>query len=571
MINTPSYCSIRSVGCAADGRRTAACLLVRHVQLVHGVEFELDLFPGFQGDLELGAALGRVGEDVFAFLLNLPALVAGLDAGFERDAVGRSAGRVAPRVTQGTAAKLQAGIVTENRHQRGHVPHVDAAGGDGEHAGHGAPVLIEEDAARAVFFDELVAHDVDPAEGGFAVAFELADHGAVVQVVAARQTEGLGQHAEVDAVVRVAVEHGVHGAVDVQQHAVVTTPVGETRVGGETAGQVVVHDDGRAQGFGVFGAFVHLFRGRRGDVQVVTLALAGLLLRLVDGFHHKVEAVVPAHEGLAVDVLVVFGQIQAAAQAFVHGAAVVLGGQAELGLDGAAQQRTAVFVELVALDLDTVGRAAAGLHIGEGEAHVFQAQGADGLEAEHIADQRGEDVDHRAFFEKVEGVGHEGVEAGVVARHVFGAVGAALEIVHVGQQVGPDGGPGASGGPGGDGGGGLFTGHARLRGDLVAGQDVGVCRGVVRHPVGFAVLFYARFVGLHCHGYSLLALRLLTRFLSPGHSQLRVVARDRRMGGKYRVNDHNVNSVFVIKTIRNILWSYEYHFPTVAGLRGRGV
>src|SRR3569833_333258 len=469
MIKTPCYCLFRYVGCAADGRRTSACLLVRHVQLVHGVEFELDLFPGFQGDLQFGTVLGRVGKDVLAFFLDLTALIAGFDTGFERDAVGRGAGRVAPGMTQGAAAKLQAGIITEDRHQCGHVPHVDAAGGDGEHTGHGAPILIEEDAARAVFLDELVEHDVDPAQGRFAVAFELADHGAGVQMVAARQTEGLGQHAEVDTVVRVAVEHGVHGAVDVQQHAVVTAPIGETRVGGEAAGQVVVHDDGRAQGLGVFGALVHLFRGRRGDVQVVTLALAGLLLRLVDGFHHKVEAVVPAHEGLAVDVFVVFGQIQAAAQALIYGAAVVLGGQAELGLDGATQQRTAVFVELGARDLDTVGRTAAGLDVGEGEAHVFQAQGADGFEAEHIADQRGENVDHRAFFEQVDGVGHEGVVAGVVARYIFDAVGATLVVVEVGQEIGPYSSPGAGGGFGGDGGSGLFTGYARLWCDLDAG------------------------------------------------------------------------------------------------------
>jgi hypothetical protein len=52
-----------------------------------------------------------------------------------------------------------------------------------------------------------------------------------VQVVATGQAQHLGQHAEVDAVVRVAVEHGVHGAVDVQQHAVVAAPVGQARVG----------------------------------------------------------------------------------------------------------------------------------------------------------------------------------------------------------------------------------------------------------------------------------------------------------------------------------------------------
>src|SRR3569623_192400 len=109
MIKTPSKCSIRSVGCAADGRRTSACLLVRHVQLVHGVEFELDLFPGFQGDLHFGTALGRGGKDVLAFFLDLTALIAGFETGFERDTVGRGAGRVAPGMTKRAAAELHAG------------------------------------------------------------------------------------------------------------------------------------------------------------------------------------------------------------------------------------------------------------------------------------------------------------------------------------------------------------------------------------------------------------------------------------------------------------------------------
>jgi len=108
-----------------------------------------------------------------------------------------------------------------------HVPDMDAAGGDREDARHRAPVLIEEDAAAAVFLDVAVAHDVDPAQGRVAVAFQLADHGAGVQVVTAGQTQDLGQHTEVDTVVRVTVEHGVHGAVDVQQHAVVAAPLGQ--------------------------------------------------------------------------------------------------------------------------------------------------------------------------------------------------------------------------------------------------------------------------------------------------------------------------------------------------------
>jgi hypothetical protein len=231
----------------------------------------------------------------------------------------------------------------------------------------------------------------------------------------------------------------------------------------------------------------------------VALALAGLALRLQGGFVTNSKRSTPTHEGLAVDVLVVLGEVQAAAQALVHGAAVVLGGQTQLGLDGAAQQGTAVLVHLVALDLDAVGRAAAGLDVGDGEAHVFQTQGAQGLEAEHVADQGGQHVDHGAFFEQVDGVGHEGVEAGVVAGHVLDAIGAALVVVQVGQQVGPHRGPGAGGRLGGHGGGDFLPVHARLGGDLEAGQDVGIQGGVIRGPVGLAVFLHASVVGLHGH------------------------------------------------------------------------
>ncbi len=414
--------------------------------------------------------LGGCGENLATFLFNLTTFIAGLHAGFERHAVGCGAGRVAPGVAEGAAAELQHGIIAEDGHQRGHVPHVNATGGHGEGAGHGAPVLIEKDAAAAVFRHIRFAQQVDPAQGGSAVAFELAHHGAGVQVVATRQTQDLGQHAEVDAVVRVAVKHGVHGAVDVQQHAVVAAPLRQAGVGAEAAGDVVVHDDGRADFLGVLRTLEHFVRGRGGHVQVVALALAGFLLGLERGFLHEVETLLPAHEGLRVDVLVVLGEIETTAQAFVHGAAVVLARQTQFGFDGAAQQRTAVFVDHVALDLDAVGRAVAGLDVGDREADVFQAQGADGLEAEHIAHQRGEHVDHRAFFEQVDRIGDEGVEAGVVAGHVFDAVGAALVVVHVGQQIGPHRGPGAGGRLGRHSGCSLFAIDARLRGDLEAGQ-----------------------------------------------------------------------------------------------------
>ena len=300
-------------------------------------------------------------------------------------------------------------------------------------------------------------------------------------------------------VVRVTVDHGVHGTVDVQQHAVVTTPVGQARVGTEAAGDVVVHDDRRADFLGVLGTLVHLFRSRSGHVQVVTLALAGLALGLQGGFLHEVETLAPTHEGLAVDVFVVLGEVQTAAQALVHRTAVVLGRQTQLRLDGTAQQRTAVLVHHVALDLNTQGRATAGLDVGDREAHVFQTQGTHGLEAEHVTDQRGEHVDHRTLFEQIDRVGDEGIETGIVTRHIFDAIGATLVVVHVGQQVGPHRGPGA----------GrrfrcyrccrFFTINARLRGNLETCQEVGVQRGVFRHPVGLPVFLHPGLIGFHCH------------------------------------------------------------------------
>jgi hypothetical protein len=130
------------------------------------------------------------------------------------------------------------------------------------------------------------------------VALELAHHGARVQVVAAGQAQQLGQHTEMDAVLGMAVHHGVHGAVDVQQQAIVPAPLGQARVGAPAAGDVVVHDDRGADLLGVLGPLVHLLGRRSRHVQVVALALAGLLLGLVDGLHDEVEALAPVHEGL---------------------------------------------------------------------------------------------------------------------------------------------------------------------------------------------------------------------------------------------------------------------------------
>ena len=62
-----------------------------------------------------GTVLGGGGKDVLAFLFQLAALVARLDAGFHGDAVGRGAGRIAPRVAERSAAELEAGVIAEDR------------------------------------------------------------------------------------------------------------------------------------------------------------------------------------------------------------------------------------------------------------------------------------------------------------------------------------------------------------------------------------------------------------------------------------------------------------------------
>ena len=85
-----------------------------------------------------------------------------------------------------------------------------------------------------------------------------------------------------------------------------------------------------------------------------------------------------------------------ALQRLVDHAAVIAAGQAELGLDGGAQQRAAELVQSLALDHDAGGRPLEGLDIGDGNAHVLQPQRLQRLEAEDVADDRGGQIGDRA-------------------------------------------------------------------------------------------------------------------------------------------------------------------------------
>ncbi len=188
------------------------------------------------------------------------------------------------------------------------------------------------------------------------------------------------------------VNHSVHRTVNVEQHAVLTTPLRQTGVGCEATSDEVVHDDRLVEFFSELSALIHLFGSVSSHVEVVTLALARFLFSNLDSFRNELEAVLPALERLRVDVLVVFGEVQTAAKALIDNTAIVLTAQAKLWLDGATQKRAAVLVHPVTLNGNTVWRACAALDERNREANIFQTQVAQSFESEHVADQRGQNV-----------------------------------------------------------------------------------------------------------------------------------------------------------------------------------
>src|SRR5579863_7849330 len=94
-----------------------------------------------------------------------------------------------------------------------------------------------------------------------------------------------------------------------QDYAVAARPLGHGLNGG-VADRQIDHHNRAAQFLGELSALVHLLHSPSSDVQVMPFDLAGDGYGAVHCFHAKEIAIAPAHEGLTVNVLVVFGEVE---------------------------------------------------------------------------------------------------------------------------------------------------------------------------------------------------------------------------------------------------------------------
>ena len=253
------------------------------------------------------------------------------------------------------------------------------------------PVLIEEEAVLQPCGRARLAQRIVEALDRQRIAFQFADHGPGVQVVHSRHAHPFADHPEIDAVVFLARVSRIARAVQVQNHIVLPRPLGH-RLNGGVANHEIDHDDRRTQFFGALGALVHLFHRAGGYVEIVALHLAGGGGCPVHRFHAAQEALPPAHERLRIDVLVVLGEIQAAAQSLINHPAVVASRKTQLGFHGGAEQRAAELIQPFALHHYPRRGPLKGLEISNRNAHVFQAQRANRFEAEYVADDRSRQV-----------------------------------------------------------------------------------------------------------------------------------------------------------------------------------
>ena len=193
-----------------------------------------------------------------------------------------------------------------------------------------------------------------------------------------------------------------------------------------------MHDDRCAQFFSKLRTFIHFFWSWRGYIQVVTFTFSGFTLSLLASFHHEFETITPTHKRLTVNVFIVLGQIQTTAQAFVYSTAIVFGRQTQFRFNGTTEQCAAIFVQTIAFHLNTGWRSAAGFDVSNREANILQTQCTKCFKTKHVSYQRGQHINHGAFFKKIDRVSYESVETSVIARHVFNLVSTSFVVVQIG-------------------------------------------------------------------------------------------------------------------------------------------
>ena len=164
-----------------------------------------------------------------------------------------------------------------------------------------------------------------------------------MNVVDTRKPHPFRDHAEVHAVRLLARVGPVARAMQVQDQPVPSRPLGH-RLDRRVSDGEIDHADDAADFLRELGALVHLLHRRGRDVHVMALDLPRLGHGPAHAFHAEQEPIPPPHERLAVDVLVVLGEVEATAERFVDHPPIVARGEPELGLDGGAEQRAAVLV-----------------------------------------------------------------------------------------------------------------------------------------------------------------------------------------------------------------------------------
>ena len=87
-----------------------------------------------------------------------------------------------------------------------------------------------------------------------------------------------------------------------------------------------------------------------------------------------------------------------------------------------AEQGATILVQALTLDDDPGCRPLKRLEVRDRNAHVFEAQRLQRLEAENVTDQRGQYVDDRAFFEQIDWISDERIESLWIARHVYASI-----------------------------------------------------------------------------------------------------------------------------------------------------